>query len=180
MPNFPLEVIEMWLRPFAETQGWPPSEQKWKDLLPITRSLEFWRNTKWEKQLVDIVATKYSYFEASKRRAMIGGFIKPDKKNDYSKMIFLSGGNFKATLEKMLKTGLFSRPPIFFKEQNLATTVVDGAHRLLAFDIAWDVYYSLDKKDREKWARDFSLTAIHEPNKNQEVWICSPNWAFPA
>jgi hypothetical protein len=28
LPNFPEEVIEQWLLPFAEDEGWPPTTQE--------------------------------------------------------------------------------------------------------------------------------------------------------
>jgi hypothetical protein len=52
LPNFPDEVIKIWLLPFAESEGWPPKidpdgipSGRWKYLL-TKRPLEYFRAMK--------------------------------------------------------------------------------------------------------------------------------------
>lgn len=55
LPNFPVEVLEEWLLPYANSEGWPPAQTveaspngRWRYLLS-NRPLAYWRSITWRK-----------------------------------------------------------------------------------------------------------------------------------
>ena len=59
-PSFPEEVVDQWLVPFAEDEGWPPVETqgsltgRWRYLLGTKTNLAFWKKLEWEKEEIEL------------------------------------------------------------------------------------------------------------------------------
>ena len=55
LPNFPVDVIEQFLLPYAEDFGWPPGKRErdpnnnWKYILR-KNDLTYWQKVKWNKK----------------------------------------------------------------------------------------------------------------------------------
>lgn len=54
LPQMPREVVEQWLGPYVQSEGWPPPlgsdgvpTNRWRLLLGL-QSLEYWRRVRWE------------------------------------------------------------------------------------------------------------------------------------
>jgi len=55
LQNFPEDVIEQWIKPYAELSGWPPKvgldgvpTDRWRYLLSL-KPLSWWQNGEWVK-----------------------------------------------------------------------------------------------------------------------------------
>ncbi len=63
LPNFPEDVVEQFLLPFAEKLGWPPGgcqndpSNRWKYLL-LSNDLDYWRQLKWNKKTLKLTPHK--------------------------------------------------------------------------------------------------------------------------
>lgn len=59
-PNFPDDIIDQWLFPYAIERGWPPQEVNgvlcgdWRYLLGTSNNLAYWKNIMWCYESVDL------------------------------------------------------------------------------------------------------------------------------
>ncbi len=59
LSNFPDEVINEWLLPYAQSIGWPPTHERWRGIF-FSKPLEFWQATTWQKQNLNLATAPYS------------------------------------------------------------------------------------------------------------------------
>ncbi len=63
LPNFPEDVVEQFLLPYAEELGWPPGKcendpsNRWKYILRLN-DLTYWRQLKWNKKTLKLLPHK--------------------------------------------------------------------------------------------------------------------------
>ncbi|ESX54720.1 hypothetical protein X760_27750 [Mesorhizobium sp. LSHC422A00] len=64
LPEWPDDVIEQWLLPFAKDLGWPPpvplGEHRWHYIL-AKKPLSWWQGLKWELRDIDLQNPTYPH-----------------------------------------------------------------------------------------------------------------------
>ncbi len=141
LPNFPLEVLEDWLLPYAKSDGWPPKlsanpfEQgkitdRWRYLLS-EKSLSFWRSVIWKKceQHVSI-----HDIEPEGRHTicqMLLGAVR-NEENFYTAGIQNLKPRFNRIKDYLLEHGTFPKPPTLLVSAN-GFKIMDGNHRMAAY-----------------------------------------------
>lgn len=132
LPNFPGDVIEQWLLPFAEDEGWPPDAVRWEYLLRIT-NMEFWKDMRWsheQVQLWELNIESDTIDTISKmQRAYEYG-----EHNEYFRFLGNAGTKrFQSQFDYLVEHGVFPRSPVFVN-YGQGFALVDGNHRLCAFE----------------------------------------------
>ena len=177
LPNFPDEVIKSWLEPYANSEGWPPSNSdRWAGIL-FGRDLTFWNKVSWSKKSIDLSNITLSDITQRSLRGMYSGYVNREN-NLYNKMIPDGPNRFYKSLAYIMEHGIFPNPPcLLLKNGNYS--VVDGNHRVLA----WQKYYEITKNfkgaDEIKEVNSFKEAVRKKYNINklvpllelQEVWL---------
>jgi hypothetical protein len=133
LPNFPDEIIETWLLPYALMLGWPPIPQhkkdpnnRWRYIL-TKKDLTYWQNIEWKLELVNI--SKSCLDDNSKQQIMI--ILSPDGElhtpENLNKVIGIA--NF------LFENIKLPHPPIALRN-NEKIYLVDGNHRVCALLLA--------------------------------------------
>lgn len=137
LPNFPTDVIEEWLLPYAKLEGWPPARDfdelpkgSWRYLLK-NRPLTYWRSLSWSKVERHVSIHDLSPEWQSMMVQMMLGAVK-GQPNLYSVSIKDLAPRFNRILEYFERYGVFPKPPALLIEQQ-QLTVLDGNHRLAAY-----------------------------------------------
>ncbi len=137
LTNFPDEIIEHWLLPFAETEGWPPVEidgtltGRWRHLLGTQTNLDYWRNIEWKKEEIDLLPEDFN--EASQKQVMqiiesaVFGI-----QNIMSLSIRDLKDRFNSIVTYFAQHGVFPIPPVLVIE-NGKYKLLDGNHRVAAY-----------------------------------------------
>jgi hypothetical protein len=180
LPNFPAEVIEIWLLPFARELGWPPerSSDPWTFRLRMAgEGLEYWRSVTWELVDADLAALPLADDFTACPRGMYEAYVS-GVENAYAGMRDRGGmRRYMRVCKSMLETGLFPRP-IIMRERSGRYDVVDGNHRYLAWSTVPLLRSVLPKlpqeraseilhKLKEKWG----IAELAPLSPTQPVWI---------
>jgi hypothetical protein len=126
LPNFPQDIIETWLLPYAQMLGWPPDTAnrggRWRYILS-RNDLNYWQAVRWTMEEMplnlddlgpevlenlNIIAQQISHEDSRKRVMSIADYLKSN--------------------------GTFPKPIIFIKQNGLLT-LSDGSHRLFTYFI---------------------------------------------
>lgn len=138
LPNFPDEVIEDWLLPFAESEGWPPQLgydgiplERWRYLFGL-RPFSFFQTLDWKKEykhisIYEIVEkfqiVLFQIFEA----AILG------RQNEMSFGISNLKERFESVVRHIKTHGSMPKPPALLLEKDNRYYIFDGNHRLSAY-----------------------------------------------
>lgn len=142
LPNFPEEIIDLWLAPFVETEGWPPCNDhakvpgnRWRYLLgekPVT----YWENIQWEKEELDLAKLQLTGKSAATIQQLVAGYVL-GQENMYTQTLGQNGKDrFDRVFRYLIENGTLPAPPIIINEGDDGYTVVDGNHRIAAF-LGW-------------------------------------------
>lgn len=147
LPNFPDEVLEQWLQPYANSEGWPPSESstatlsgRWRYLLK-NKPLSYWQSLTWEKvtRHISIHDLHPQWQEIIVQ--MVFGAVQ-GQRNLYSNSITDLAVRFNRILAYFHEHGVFPAPPALLIEDK-KLTILDGNHRMSAYLYAYG-YFMLD------------------------------------
>lgn len=168
LPNFPEEVITVWLEPFSKRIGWPPKHQSWQNIF-MGCSVDYWRTVWWEKKTINFDALE----------------LTPSYKNMVETIIeyygdgkdFSSGSQQRITsiLKYMSEKFIFPHSPIFILE-NRRYKIADGNHRFAAYIILHELSKEAcgwpdNKKQKfNKIMKDLGIL-VSRPSLRQDVWI---------
>lgn len=131
LPNFPDNVIEQWLAPFAETDGWPPVKERWRNLL-INTDLGYWRSTKWEWKEVSPNTLQLSPNAENILYQLMRAYAEGEN-NLYAKSLGERGKErFRFQLHQLIDNGVFLYPPVLV-DHGKGFEIMDGNHRLAAY-----------------------------------------------
>ena len=187
LPNFPREIIEQWLLPFAEDYGWPPNEEwreKWQKTL--TLSLEEWRNMNWKLETWDMTNFPLSF----QGQACLTGMQKCywlGEENTYTKLKTEGNGlnRHLRALQYILEHGEFPFPIVAREDFDFAFLhglggfrLMDGNHRLLAWHTAAKLHQELAELPDERieqCKKELKISNIVPLSVRQEVWIARFN-----
>lgn len=135
-PNFPDQVIESWLLPFAIERGWPPyladghtASKGWEYLL-LMKPKAFWRACTWNLLSIDLADSDLARGSAS-AIAQLGMAVLANEQNLYSDIVN-SKERFLMAFSYLFKNHQHAAPPILVRQEN-GFLVVDGNHRLAAY-----------------------------------------------
>lgn len=173
LPNFPDEIIKLWLLPFALKLGWPPEKHERWSLILAEKPIEFWRNIKWEKKEIDLSKTPFSAITRGAIKGIADAYLF-GKNNNYWRELGKNGKQrFYDAYKYIAKNGILPKPLILLTNESNDYDVVDGNHRLLAFlaiKKIYDEYNTLSENDKIKYCppgfnKEFRFSSI------QKVWI---------
>jgi hypothetical protein len=131
LPNFPDEVIEIWLLPIANQQGmgWPPpnpfESSDWKWVLG-EKNLDWWKKVKWTLEDTDCSFEKLAGGTQHTIQKMLDAHIGGEK-NAYD----AAPERFFDQLKHILKNGTFPKPIIIVPVKS-GLSVIDGNNRIAA------------------------------------------------
>ena len=176
LPNFPEEVVRLWLLPFAEDIGWPPTPlSEWNGKLE-NKNLDFWKESSWEKTSVNLDEVVFSFWQIQANKGMYAAFVL-NQNNAYSQTLGeKSKIHFNKILREMLQTGIFKEPAIFFEAEPGKFNITDGNHKYLAYVRCCEIWNSikhLSNLEKAQQASKYSVPNIVRPSRHQEVWICN-------
>ena len=136
LPNFPEDVVEQFLLPFAEEYGWPPGKREndpsnqWKSILRLN-DLKYWRQVKWNKKTLklspDKLIPKDIEMVEDLMRANVQGQI-----NMYSITMPSSKKRFDCICTYLKDEGVYPRT-VAIEQMGDRFRIIDGCHRLAAY-----------------------------------------------
>lgn len=150
LPEFPAEVLEDWLLPYANSEGWPPAkdndsvpEGRWRFLLG-GRTLSQLRNIKWQEQNrhLSIYELRADYQQICVD--MVLGAIQGHV-NLYSSSIKDLPERFHSILNYLREHGSLPKAPTLLSSPT-GFQVLDGNHRLSAYFYGYG-YFNLPVDD---------------------------------
>lgn len=131
LPNFPPDVIEQWLLPFAKTDGWSPTVGRWRYLL-FNTDLNYWRGISWQLEKVSIESVDFTIGAKTQVVGLIKAYVQ-NKQNMYALQIGQEGKErFKFQLEHLQRNGELIRPAVFVNHGQ-GYDIIDGNHRIAAY-----------------------------------------------
>ena len=172
LPNFPDDIIDQWLLPYATERGWPPQEVHgvlcgdWRYLLGTSTNLAYWKNIFWRSESLDLQINDLDDSSKDSVLQIISSAI-----YGIDTMMSRSICDLKERFDRIVsyfaKHGVFPAPPVLTR-CNGKYKLMDGNHRIAAF------FYCSGYIKRSP-DRDVVLkTQIH-----QSYWIgIEPNNAF--
>ena len=145
LPHAPDEVLEEWLKPYAEMIGWPPSPNsrgpligRWHGILS-KRPVAFWANVRWRLAGGPL---EFDHLDSDSRTALLGlrdahvfGI-----RNAYSE---ITDGKQRLTniMEYVLRHGRIPGAVLFLESAGQRLSVIDGHHRLVAYFLNRDTRF---------------------------------------
>src|SRR3989344_2698027 len=131
-PNFPIEVIDLWIFQYAQSRGWPPDEQsdQWRGVL-AGRTTQFWQNTKWQKVDLELLPA-LSDDALFMIHQMYQAYEKGERNSYWSHLGQGGKERFEAAYQYLTTHGIFPQPPILLRTEKSDFDIIDGNHRILA------------------------------------------------
>ncbi len=166
LPNFPDEVLEDWLLPYANQEGWPPAkdqvstpEGRWRYLLS-NRPLAELRRINWQEQnrhlSIHELHVEYQQICAAIVLGAVQGQV-----NLYSSSIKDLPQRFQSILDHLRAHGSLPKAPALLATPE-GFRVLDGNHRLSAYFYA-SGYFNLPVDDE----------AMGKAASTQRIWVGS-------
>jgi hypothetical protein len=131
LPDFPDEILEMWLLPLAEQQGmgWPPpnpfGNNDWQWVLG-EKNLDWWKKVDWKLDQTDCSFGNLANGTRHIIRKMLAAHIDGEE-NAYS----AAPDRFLGQLKHILTNGKFPKPVVIVPVKS-GLSVVDGNNRIAA------------------------------------------------
>lgn len=171
LPNFPAEVLEEWLLPYALSEGWPPAPSgsaalsgRWRYLLK-NQPLDYWRSMEWSMVERHVsIHDLDSEFQKIMVQMVLGAI--QGQFNLYSSQIKDLTPRFNRIKEHFSQFGTHPKPPALLAEPH-GLTIADGNHRMAAYLYCYG-YFNLDL--------DASLQL--KTKEIQSYWVGKPNPSF--
>lgn len=162
MPEWPDDVIDQWLLPFAKDQklGWPPPDplgkHRWYYIL-ATKPLSWWQGVRWELSNVDLQKSNLSARDkkmvVQMSQAYMFGAINAYTSVENGRQRMTSAFSF------IVENGRLPRPPIAMKNPD-GFQFIDGSHRVAA----WMAYRELPEEQRAN-------SGAKQIDPVQPIWI---------
>lgn len=181
LPNFPDEVIKDWLEPFAISDGWPPTEPRWKNLLG--RPVEEWMEVSWKHTEVNLKTLAFS----RESHDAIDGLHQAynlSKINTFSSLLGEAGKQrYMNAFYYLIEHGIFPKPIVILKQGSFHH-IVDGNHRFLAWTSALKFEQEIKevpedemKEFKSKLQDKLGIQKFSPVAKRQPIWLAEdPNY----
>jgi hypothetical protein len=167
LPNFPEEVIETWLLPFAVSEGWPPKIdsdgiplERWRYLLAKKRWSEI-QNLSWSKETKHISIQEIGSKSLSSLIQIFEAVVL-GQSNLMSMSIPDLKQRFENIVDYISQNGEMPNPPILYINDMNKYEVFDGNHRLSAYYYCFG-YFKVDVE----------TNLMLKTEENQIYWIAS-------
>ncbi|VXB07034.1 conserved hypothetical protein [Luteimonas sp. 9C] len=141
LPNFPDEILEDWLLPYAISEGWPPFGEdgaprgsRWPYLLE-KKPQDYWTSTNWSLHHGHIALDELDPRTQESIAQMILAAAKGEE-NLYSASIPDLKERFDRILSHLTSKGTLPGAPTLLKHDD-GYRVVDGNHRIAAYSFYW-------------------------------------------
>ena len=166
LPNFPEEILEDWLTPYANSEGWPPANgldsiprDRWRYLLG-GRTLAQLRSIEWQEhnRHLSIHELRDDYKQICVD--MVLGAVQKQI-NLYSSSIPDLSERFNRILGYLREHGTLPKPPVLLSSES-GFQVLDGNHRLAAYFYGYGYF---------KLPLDF--VAMDSTASTQRFWVGS-------
>jgi hypothetical protein len=139
LPEWPRDVIDQWLLPYAESEGWPPAllhstipENRWRFLLG-GRSVQHFQRLRWHLRQEVVTAIEFCPSAQGVVGQMpAGAFL--GATNAYTTGLPRLRVGIEAALSQLAAGQLLRRP--ILEQHSGGLAVLDGYHRLCALPIA--------------------------------------------
>lgn len=162
LPNFPDQVIKDWLEPFAQDEGWPPTAERWINLLKDT-NLNRWGSVRWQLKEQDFSSLALSPGCMLSLGALVRAYAAGED-NEYSRVLGEKGRErFRIQLHQLIDHGVFPSPPILV-DHGEGLEIMDGNHRVAALCV-WSKW-----KDSPKFLEKLGKNP-EKLNPLQPAWI---------
>jgi hypothetical protein len=162
LPNFPEEVVEQWLLPFAVDEGWPPESERWKYLLNNT-DLNYWREINWQLEEVNFSDISLSNSAKLQIQGLLDAYLN-GVENEYWHSLGERGKDrFQFQLHQLIDYGVFLLPPVLVDHGD-SYDIMDGNHRIAAY-VAWQTLQL-----NEKFVTMLGKNPV-KLNETQRIWI---------
>jgi hypothetical protein len=179
VPNIPEEAIRLWLLPFAEHLGWPPTRDTWGFKIG-QEPIEFWNDAAWSKETINLSELDYSRGYHDTMRGLHEAYIQGIN-NIYFQDLGEDGkSRFTRSLRYIVENQRFPQPPIIYPNELGAFEIMDGNHRFFSYVMAqrnYEAFSASSEEQKIRFLEGSRLKEFNEPLAEQEVWICRPNWA---
>jgi hypothetical protein len=147
LPNFPEEILNDWLLPYAKSEGWPPAPDenqrplnRWRYLLQ-NKPLSYWQSLKWEKLERHISISELNPEAQGIMADMVLGALK-GQVNLYSRSIPNLKERFSRIVGFIAEYGKIPKPPALIHYSD-GLGVLDGNHRMAAYFYCYG-YFIID------------------------------------
>lgn len=136
-PNFPDDIIDQWLLPYATKRGWPPQEVNgvlhgdWRYLLGTSTNLAYWKNIKWRFESVDLQINDLDNSSKDSVLQIISTAIF-DIDTVMSRSICDLKERFNRIVSYFSEHGVFPVAPVLSR-YNGQYKLMDGNHRVAAY-----------------------------------------------
>jgi hypothetical protein len=137
LPNFPHEVLNEWLLPFAKDKGWPPSEDNdtlpnngWRYVL-IKQPLSFWKEVKWSNEHCNFSINDFEENDKDAILQIIATAVLGAKTPLSIDMTNIKEG-FDKLISYIKEHQTLPIPPVLLKTNN-GYKILDGNHRIAAY-----------------------------------------------
>lgn len=136
LPNFPEDVVEQFLLPYAEELGWPPGKcendpsNHWKYILRLN-DLTYWRQVRWNKKTLKLFPLKL----LPKDLEIVVGLMRANVQgqiNIYSITMPNSKERFERICTYLKNEGVYPRT-VAIEQIGDRFRIIDGSHRLAAY-----------------------------------------------
>ena len=158
LPNFPDQVIEQWLDPLAETDGWPPIAPRWKHLLGET-ALDYWRGFSWHLREVAFESIGLALEAESRIAGLIGAYLH-GAQNAYALALGAEGKKrFEFQFDYLTRHSQLILPPVLVESAS-GFQIMDGYHRIAA-------YYVFKEVAKSRWVQREARPVVEA----QKAWL---------
>ena len=137
LPNFPDEIIDQWLLPYAILKGWPPQEAhgelfgEWRYLLGTSTNLTYWKNIKWNYESLDFQVNDLDDSSKDSVLQTISSAVF-GKETMISRCISDLKERFDRIVKYISEHGFFPVAPVLVRS-NGKYKLMDGNHRIAAY-----------------------------------------------
>lgn len=160
LPDFPDDVIDVWLSTFVRRFGWPPEVHPgWGSVLKGTGDSDFLRSLKdWKLIEIEIDPAKFHH----KDKGILVGLYRTHVLGKNTVFSLMTDGpkRFQSIVEYMRQNGVFPRPVVLASNKG-TLDILDGYHRITAMMYLFGYFKDTDPNE----------LATNVPIK-QPAWLC--------
>ncbi len=164
LPNFPDDIIDQWILPFVDTDGWPPTDEQgklrngWRFILG--KDMAYWRSIKWELKESELLSEHLGRMSKSQindifQVAVLGA-------SNHMSQIYDLKARFDQVVTYISVNGTYPRPPILVV-MDAQYEIMDGNHRVSAY------FYCVGA-----FAKAPNLEVVQKTKRHQRMWIGTP------
>ena len=135
LPNFPENVIEIWLKTYVGQHGWPPGgprdrRNSWRYLLGV-KDLSFWKSVRWVSESRPLEFGDFVPLSRDAVNSLINAYVN-DVPNLFKLQIPDGKARYRRSMAYLVEHGRFPEPIVCLDSRG-HLEVLDGNHRVAAY-----------------------------------------------